>query len=69
MTRLLTRGLGALLVAVIGVLLYALCIDMFSGYPQYYTDWLSRAGIAVLVLFGIGGWVWHARTGGDGDSD
>ncbi|GAA1482703.1 hypothetical protein GCM10009624_31430 [Gordonia sinesedis] len=48
---------------VVGVLLYALCIDMFGGYPEYHTAELTRVAVGLLVVVGIGIWIWHSKVG------
>lgn len=44
-----------------GVLLYAVCIDVFGGYPQVHSELLSWIAVIVLVLLGAGVWYWHER--------
>jgi uncharacterized membrane protein YdcZ (DUF606 family) len=57
------RWLANFLWTIAGVLLYAVCIDVFGGYPRYHTEALDWAGVVVLVLLGIAIWVRHQRHG------
>jgi uncharacterized membrane protein YdcZ (DUF606 family) len=57
------RWLANVVWTVVGVLLYAVCIDVFGGYPRFHTEVLEWAGVVVLVLLGIAAWVWHQRHG------
>jgi uncharacterized membrane protein YdcZ (DUF606 family) len=42
---------------VLGVLLYAACIDVFGGYPQVHSEALNWIAVVVLVL--LGAFVWY----------
>jgi hypothetical protein len=44
-----------------GVLSYAVCVDMFGGYPRYHTRALDLAAIIVLILLGVAVWRRHER--------
>jgi uncharacterized membrane protein YdcZ (DUF606 family) len=46
---------------VAGILIYALCIDVFGGYPRYHTEALSLAALILMVLLGVSVWCRHER--------
>jgi uncharacterized membrane protein YdcZ (DUF606 family) len=46
---------------VAGILIYALCIDVFGGYPRYHTEALNLAALILLVLLGVTVWYCHER--------
>lgn len=48
--RVLIRLVGGFGLAVLGVLLYALCIDVFGGYPRYHSEALSWIGVVGLAV-------------------
>jgi hypothetical protein len=46
---------------VLGVGLYAICIDIFGGYPQVHSEALSWAAVVLIVLAGALVWYRHER--------
>ena len=40
---------------------------MFSGYPQYDTDWLGPAGMILIALIGGAAWIIDQRRIDDDD--
>ncbi|MEX0428534.1 hypothetical protein AB3X52_12960 [Nocardioides sp. DS6] len=57
------RWLANLAWIVAGVVIYAICIDVFGGYPQAHSEVLSWLAVVALVGAGLGVWVWHERHG------
>jgi hypothetical protein len=55
------RWLANLVWTILGIALYAMCINVFGGYPRYHTEVLTWAGVCVFILLGIGVWVWFQR--------
>lgn len=41
--------------------LYFVCQGMFAGYPQYHTDVLSMAGMALIAAIGGIAWIIDER--------
>ncbi|WP_265444791.1 hypothetical protein [Flexivirga meconopsidis] len=66
MSRVL-RGLGVLVLVALGIVLYAMCIDMFGGYPQVHSELLTRVAIGLLIVGSIAVWAWHSRVSDDDD--
>jgi hypothetical protein len=65
--RIVSRVLLTITGIIGGVLCFFVCQDVFAGYPQYGTDILTWAGLA-LIMAG-GGVVWiidHRRIDADG---
>jgi hypothetical protein len=46
---------------VLGVGLYAICINMFGGYPQVHSEALNWAAVVLIVLAGALAWYRHER--------
>lgn len=46
-----------------GIILYAVCIDVFGGYPQFFSEVLSWVALAAIVGAGVLVWVRHERDG------
>lgn len=46
---------------IVGVGLYAICINMFSGYPRWHSEALSWVAVVVIVVLGAQVWYWHER--------
>jgi hypothetical protein len=46
---------------VVGVGLYLISINMFSGYPRWDTEGLTWIAIVVIVVLGALVWRWHER--------
>jgi hypothetical protein len=47
--------------AIVSVGLYAICINMFSGYPSWHSEALSWIAVVVIVILGALVWYWHER--------
>lgn len=47
---------------VLGVVLYAVCVGVFGGYPQVHSELLTWVAIAVLALLGALVWYRHERS-------
>jgi hypothetical protein len=56
-----TRALWIVAGVLGGVLSYVVCVGIFAGYPQYYTNVLSIIGVAVLALTGGVAWIIDER--------
>ncbi|GAB3308795.1 hypothetical protein EK0264_08140 [Epidermidibacterium keratini] len=54
------RNLGFIL---LGVFLYFVSIEMFSGYPSWNSEFWNRLAIAALVVIGAIVWWWHEHHG------
>lgn len=39
--------------ALLGIFLYTVCINMYSGYPGIGSEWINRAAIAAIVVFAL----------------
>lgn len=50
------RWLANLGWVLLGILLYFVCIDMFSGYPQYHSGLLNLLALIAVVLAGAAVW-------------
>jgi uncharacterized membrane protein YdcZ (DUF606 family) len=46
-----------------GIVLYAVCIDVFGGYPRFATEFWSWVALAAIVAAGVVVWVRHERRG------
>jgi hypothetical protein len=57
------RLLSNLVWILAGVVIYAICIDVFGGYPQAHSEVLSWIAVVVLIVAGAGVWLWHERHG------
>jgi hypothetical protein len=44
-----------------GIGLYAICNNIFSGYPRWHTQALSWIAVVVIVILGALVWYWHER--------
>jgi hypothetical protein len=60
-SRALRRWAANLAWIVLGVGLYAICIDIFGGYPQAHSEGLSWAAVVLIVLAGAAIWYRHER--------
>ncbi len=47
--------------AIVGVGLYAICLNVFSGYPRWHSEALSWIAVVVIVVLGALVWYWHER--------
>ena len=56
-----TRALWIVVGVLGGVLSYCVCVGIFTGYPQYYTNVLSIIGMVVLALTGGVAWIIDER--------
>ena len=54
---------------VLGILLYAVCIDMFGGYPQVHSELLNWIAVVALALFAGVVWVIDERRRGTYDDE
>lgn len=52
-----------------GVALYALCINMFGGYPAVHSEALNSAGVGLVVVLGIVVWYRDERDDDEPDED
>jgi hypothetical protein len=59
--RALRRWAANLAWIVLGVGLYAICIDIFGGYPQVHSEALDWAAVVLIVLAGALVWYRHER--------
>jgi hypothetical protein len=50
---------------VLGVGLYAICVDIFGGYPQVHSEALSWAAVILIVVLGAVIWYRHERRDDD----
>jgi H+/Cl- antiporter ClcA len=64
--RFVTRALLIAVGVVGGLFAYFVCQGMFSGYPQYHTDWLGTAGMILIALTGGVAWIIDHRRIDDG---
>jgi hypothetical protein len=46
---------------IVGVGLYAICINIFSGYPSWHSEALSWIAVAVIVILGAVVWYRHEQ--------
>jgi uncharacterized membrane protein YphA (DoxX/SURF4 family) len=56
-----TRALRIIAGVLGGVLSYLVCVGIFAGYPQYYTNVLSLIGMVLLALTGGVAWIIDER--------
>ena len=49
-----------------GVLAFAVCIDIFGGYPRWHTEALDWVAVAALMVAAAGVWLWSERSDDDG---
>ncbi|BDZ57691.1 MULTISPECIES: hypothetical protein [Barrientosiimonas] len=61
----MSRVLGIIGLTVLCVLLYAVSIDMFAGYPQVHSELLNLLGVALIILAGLVVWIRHERRDED----
>jgi uncharacterized membrane protein YidH (DUF202 family) len=57
--RFLARLAANLAWVIGGVGIYAICIDIFGGYPQVHSEALDWAAVVLIVLAGALVWYWH----------
>ena len=50
---------------IVGVIAFAVCIDVFGGYPQVHSEALDWAAVVLIVLAGALVWFWHERHGAE----
>jgi hypothetical protein len=48
-----------------GVAAFAICIDIFGGYPQVHSEALDWAAVVLIVLAGALAWIRHERHGAE----
>ena len=58
MGKKILRRVGLVL---LGIVLYTVCINMYGGYPEVYSDWINRAAIAVIVVVAVVVFLRHER--------
>jgi hypothetical protein len=61
----LRRRAANLLWILLGIVAYAVCIDIFGGYPQVHSEALDWAAVVLIVLAGALAWYWHERHGAE----
>jgi uncharacterized membrane protein YdcZ (DUF606 family) len=54
---------------VAGVLLLAISIDIFGGYPAWHSEALDWTAVIVIMILAAVIWIWYERTGNDHDGD
>jgi hypothetical protein len=59
------RRIANLLWVIAGVLLYAICINMFGGYPRVHSEALNWVAVVLIVLAGALVWFRHERRHDD----
>jgi len=65
----LGRWAGRIGLIALGVVIYAVCINVFGGYPKFHTEALTWVAVAALAVFG--GVVWiidERRSTRDGET-
>jgi uncharacterized membrane protein YccC len=51
-SRILIRLVATIVGIIVGLFLFFLCADMFVGYPQYGTEYMSWVGVALIIATG-----------------
>jgi hypothetical protein len=46
---------------IVGVGLYTISVNMYSGYPRRHTQALTWIAVVVIVVLGALVWRWHER--------
>jgi O-antigen/teichoic acid export membrane protein len=57
------RWLVNLIWTIVGVGLYAVCINIFGGYPRWHSETLSW--IAIIVIMALAALVWYRHERND----
>jgi hypothetical protein len=55
--RIVIRVLLIIAGIIVGLFLFFLCSDMFAGYPQYGTQYLTWIGVALVMAAGAIAWI------------
>jgi uncharacterized membrane protein YdcZ (DUF606 family) len=63
------RWIANLAWMVAGVLVFAVCIDIFGGYPSWHSEALDWIAVLVVMAGAAVVWVRHERTGERHDHD
>jgi lipopolysaccharide export LptBFGC system permease protein LptF len=59
--RRMRRWVANAIWTIVGVGLYALCLNVFSRYPSWDSETLTWIPVVVIVLLGALVWYWHER--------
>jgi hypothetical protein len=46
---------------IVGVGLYAICINLFAGYPRWHSETLNWIAVIVIMILGALVWYRHER--------
>lgn len=63
--RVILRRTGLVL---LGVVLYTICMNMYSGYPAVGSPWINRAAILAIVVFAAVVFIRDERRHSRGDA-
>ena len=66
--RILVRIAAGITFIIVGLFLVFFCSDMFAGYPQYGTQYITWIGVALLMAAGGVIWIIDHRRLDAGDS-
>jgi hypothetical protein len=61
------RVFGVIGLVLLAIVLYFICDNMFSGYPQYHTELLSWIAMILISLGGGIAWIVDERRHRDDD--
>jgi formate hydrogenlyase subunit 3/multisubunit Na+/H+ antiporter MnhD subunit len=61
------RVFGVIGLTLLAIVLYFICDNMFSGYPQYHTELLSWIAMIIISLIGGIAWIVDERRHRDDD--
>ena len=50
--RILIRLVATIVGIIVGLFLFFFCADMFVGYPQYGTEYMTWVGVALIIATG-----------------
>jgi hypothetical protein len=67
MIRTMRRAFYVFAGVIVGLFLYFVCQEMFSGYPKYYTNILGPLAMALIAITGGVAWIIDERRIEDGD--
>jgi putative flippase GtrA len=61
MARRIRRLAANVVWVVVGVGLFAICIDVFGGYPSWHSEALDWIAVVVIMVLAAVVWYWYDR--------
>jgi hypothetical protein len=67
--RIVVKTLWIIVGVIGGILIFALCQDVFAGYPQYGTDIMTYIGLTIVMAIAAYAWLIDHRRLDAGEFD